>query len=188
MPLCKDDMPLLGFCLIGVELYLDCTVYICVASWSHPLSVLLFSNEQQKADRHSARSAKQAFSTVMVFKVFSLDVAHDGRHAVCTECLCVCSSALPCSPNDMKKMEHNILFFCVERKLQCFCLFVCVCVCVCCVCVIHMLLSVCRWLHDSSGVQMSHCRALPTGHSVINGPCGSIWTPVLSCLCVLLHL
>ncbi len=65
-------------------------MYVHVAvCWSQPPSVLLFSNEEQK-QTDSTRSAKQAFSTVRVFKVFSLDAAHDGRHAVCAECLNVC--------------------------------------------------------------------------------------------------
>lgn len=54
------------------------------------LSLLLCSNEERKADSHSARTTKQAFSTVRVSKVFLLDVAHDAWHAVCTENQYVC--------------------------------------------------------------------------------------------------
>lgn len=44
----------------------------------------------EKTDRHSTRSAaKQALNAARVFKVFQLDVPHDGRHAVCAERLYV---------------------------------------------------------------------------------------------------
>ncbi|KAF3705764.1 Neurobeachin Lysosomal-trafficking regulator 2 Protein BCL8B [Channa argus] len=48
-------------------------------SWSEPLSVLLFSNEERRADSHSVRSAKQAFST-STFKFKSESDIHLAEH------------------------------------------------------------------------------------------------------------
>lgn len=74
--MCKDGkFPLLNLCW-GQQHYCRgnmcvgvCVVFSCIESLFEPLSVFCFSNEGQKADRPT-RSAKQAFSTARMFKVF----------------------------------------------------------------------------------------------------------------------
>lgn len=176
---CKDDKLLLGYCLIAAEencIYCMHTVqcmWVCVCVASQPLSVLLFSNEEQKTDRRSACPAKQAFGTARVFKVFSLDAPHDGRHAVCTECSYVRAVQHFCALLMTRRRWNITSCFSfrasVERKLQGFCCcFVCLSIHVyvgACVCVysVYVLLLVCVAgcpVHQES--RCPHRRALPT--------------------------
>lgn len=116
------------------------------------VSVSLFSNEEHKADRHLARSAKQAFSSVPAFEVFSW--CGSWWPTRCVLCLCVVqhfhAPLMTVEDGTLQLVFLCLLWSKTFLRVFVYCMFVgfmyflqhtgyCCCCC----------------LHSSSGVQMS---------------------------------